>query len=67
MFQCAHRFEELKTSGVFPHTDNQCNSLTEANSSPSNDTLLDTEDVLKMGIGSIRKAAGQSVFAGSVP
>uniref|UniRef100_H2SPQ8 SANT and BTB domain regulator of CSR n=1 Tax=Takifugu rubripes TaxID=31033 RepID=H2SPQ8_TAKRU len=40
--ECSHRFEELKLSGVFPHMDNQCNTLTD--SSTSNDALLDTGD-----------------------
>uniref|UniRef100_A0A673KH46 SANT and BTB domain-containing protein n=1 Tax=Sinocyclocheilus rhinocerous TaxID=307959 RepID=A0A673KH46_9TELE len=33
--ECAQRFEELKTTGSFPHVDDQCNPLTRAVSSPS--------------------------------
>uniref|UniRef100_A0A8C2CSY3 Si:ch211-189k9.2 n=1 Tax=Cyprinus carpio TaxID=7962 RepID=A0A8C2CSY3_CYPCA len=33
--ECAQRFEELKTTGSFPHVDDQCNPLTGAVSSPS--------------------------------
>uniref|UniRef100_A0A671QE82 SANT and BTB domain-containing protein n=1 Tax=Sinocyclocheilus anshuiensis TaxID=1608454 RepID=A0A671QE82_9TELE len=33
--ECAQRFEELKTTGSFPHVDDQCNPLTSAVSSPS--------------------------------
>ncbi|XP_056120270.1 SANT and BTB domain regulator of class switch recombination isoform X1 [Rhinichthys klamathensis goyatoka] len=33
--ECAQRFEELKTTGSFPHVDEQCNPLTGAVSSPS--------------------------------
>ncbi|KAK5882041.1 hypothetical protein CesoFtcFv8_020671 [Champsocephalus esox] len=33
--ECACRFEELKTTGGFPHVDNQCNALTEGSTSPS--------------------------------
>ncbi|XP_056623136.1 SANT and BTB domain regulator of class switch recombination isoform X2 [Triplophysa dalaica] len=32
--ECAQRFEELKTTGSFPHLDDQCNPLTGAVSSP---------------------------------
>ncbi|KAM3863144.1 SANT and BTB domain regulator of class switch recombination [Diretmus argenteus] len=46
--ECAHRFEELKSTGAFPHVDNQCNVLTAGGSSPSDSlssyirsTLLD--------------------------
>lgn len=44
MLQCASRYEELKVSGGFPHMDNLCETLKDGNSSPSNNTLLDTED-----------------------
>ncbi|TRY91889.1 hypothetical protein DNTS_015047 [Danionella cerebrum] len=33
--ECARRFEELKSTGSFPHLDEQCNPLTGAVSSPS--------------------------------
>lgn len=59
MLQCANRFEELKVSGGFPHMDNQCNTLADKYSSPSNDTLLDTEDVLETEGSSSRKVTGQ--------
>lgn len=55
--QCCHRFEELKLSGVFPYMDNQCNTLTD--SSPSNDALLDTGDVMEMGNSCSRNVTGQ--------
>lgn len=57
ILQCSHRFEELKLSGVFPHMDNQCNTLTD--SSPSNDALLDTGDVMETGNGCSRNVTGQ--------
>uniref|UniRef100_A0A8C5CI66 SANT and BTB domain regulator of CSR n=1 Tax=Gadus morhua TaxID=8049 RepID=A0A8C5CI66_GADMO len=33
--ECAHRFEELKSTVGFPHLDNQCNTLPTDGSSPS--------------------------------
>ncbi|KAI3362938.1 hypothetical protein L3Q82_011612 [Scortum barcoo] len=41
--ECARRFDELKSMGGFPHVDNQCNALTEGDTSPSDalSTLLD--------------------------
>ncbi|XP_051579581.1 SANT and BTB domain regulator of class switch recombination-like isoform X2 [Myxocyprinus asiaticus] len=33
--ECAQRFEELKTTGSFPHVDDQCNPLTGAVGSPT--------------------------------
>ncbi|KAG7999894.1 hypothetical protein GBF38_001965 [Nibea albiflora] len=49
--ECARRFEELKSTGGFPHVDNQCNALTEGSTSPSDglSTLLDTGEVLETG------------------
>ncbi|KAF7663816.1 hypothetical protein LDENG_00198030 [Lucifuga dentata] len=49
--ECAHRFEELKSIGGFPHVDNQCNALTEGSTSPSDglSTLLDAGKVVEMG------------------
>lgn len=49
--ECALRFEELKTSGAFPHLDNECNALTEG-TSPSPDTgssQRDTGDGIETG------------------
>lgn len=63
MLQCAHRFEELKSMGGFPHVDNQCNALIEGSSSPSDllSTLLDTRDIVERGSGqsSSSKVTGQ--------
>ncbi|XP_034041034.1 uncharacterized protein KIAA1841 homolog isoform X2 [Thalassophryne amazonica] len=49
--ECAHRFEELKNSGGFLHVDNQCNTVTEGSSSPSDalSTLLDSGEVVETG------------------
>ncbi|XP_028278602.1 uncharacterized protein KIAA1841 homolog isoform X2 [Parambassis ranga] len=49
--ECARRFEELKSTGAFPHVDDQCNALTEEDTSPSDglSTLLDTGDVVERG------------------
>ncbi|XP_037638885.1 uncharacterized protein KIAA1841 homolog isoform X1 [Sebastes umbrosus] len=49
--ECARRFEELKGSGGFLHVDNQCNSLTEGSTSPSDGltALLDTGEVVETG------------------
>uniref|UniRef100_A0A3P9CPJ0 SANT and BTB domain regulator of CSR n=1 Tax=Maylandia zebra TaxID=106582 RepID=A0A3P9CPJ0_9CICH len=61
--ECAHRFEELKSMGGFPHVDNQCNALIEGSSSPSDllSTLLDTRDIVERGSGqsSSSKVTGQ--------
>ncbi|KAM3605893.1 uncharacterized protein V6R79_006743 [Siganus canaliculatus] len=45
--ECARRYEELKSTGGFPHLDNQCNALTEGSPSSSDglSTLMDTGDV----------------------
>ncbi|XP_029691598.1 uncharacterized protein KIAA1841 homolog isoform X1 [Takifugu rubripes] len=56
--ECSHRFEELKLSGVFPHMDNQCNTLTD--SSTSNDALLDTGDAMETGNSCSRNVTGGS-------
>ncbi|XP_035519647.1 uncharacterized protein KIAA1841 homolog [Morone saxatilis] len=50
---CARRFEELKSTGGFPHVDHQCNALTEGSSSPSDglSTLLDAGEVAETGGG----------------
>uniref|UniRef100_A0A3B4A772 SANT and BTB domain-containing protein n=1 Tax=Periophthalmus magnuspinnatus TaxID=409849 RepID=A0A3B4A772_9GOBI len=34
--ECSLRFEELKSSGVFPHLDNECNTMTEGTSPSAN-------------------------------
>uniref|UniRef100_A0A3B4YBB6 SANT and BTB domain regulator of CSR n=1 Tax=Seriola lalandi dorsalis TaxID=1841481 RepID=A0A3B4YBB6_SERLL len=49
--ECARRFEELKNSGGFPHVDNQCNTLTEGNTCPSDglSTLMDTGEMVETG------------------
>nr|XP_046258071.1 SANT and BTB domain regulator of class switch recombination isoform X1 [Scatophagus argus]XP_046258072.1 SANT and BTB domain regulator of class switch recombination isoform X1 [Scatophagus argus] len=49
--ECARRFEELKLTGGFPHVDNQCNALTEGETTPSDglSTLLDTGEVVETG------------------
>nr|XP_033468257.1 uncharacterized protein KIAA1841 homolog isoform X5 [Epinephelus lanceolatus] len=49
--ECARRFEELKSTGGFPHVDNQCNALTEGSTSPSDGltALLDTGEVVETG------------------
>lgn len=62
IFQCASRFEELKSTGGFPHVDNQCNSLTEGSTFPSDglSTLLDTGEVVETGSSqSSSKVTGQ--------
>lgn len=64
LWQCALRFEELKTSGAFPHLDNECNALTEG-TSPSPDTgssQRDTGDGIETGGSqSTSNTPGQSV------
>ncbi|XP_034080991.1 uncharacterized protein KIAA1841 homolog isoform X4 [Gymnodraco acuticeps] len=49
--ECACRFEELKTTGGFPHVDNQCNALTEGSTSPSEGppTLLEAGEAVETG------------------
>ncbi|KAK1905841.1 putative protein KIAA1841 like [Dissostichus eleginoides] len=49
--ECACRFEELKTTGGFPHVDNQCNALTEGSTSPSDGppTLLEAGEAVETG------------------
>ncbi|XP_042290344.1 uncharacterized protein KIAA1841 homolog isoform X1 [Thunnus maccoyii] len=49
--ECSRRFEELKSTGGFPHVDNQCNDLTEGNTSPPDglSTLLHTGEVVETG------------------
>lgn len=63
--QCSSRFEELKSSGAFPHVDYQCNTLTEGRT-PAPDaasTLLNTEAMIERDGSSQSKIPGQSVFA----
>ncbi|KAM4607280.1 SANT and BTB domain regulator of class switch recombination isoform 2-T3 [Polymixia lowei] len=67
--ECAHRFEELKSTGGFPHVDNQCNALTAGSSSPSDSLssyikspLLDTGEVVETGTNqSVSKVTGLKV------
>lgn len=61
VLQCARRFDELKSTGGFPHVDNQCNALTEGSTSPSDalSTLLDTGEVVETGSRQSSKVTGQ--------
>ncbi|XP_029926432.1 uncharacterized protein KIAA1841 isoform X2 [Myripristis murdjan] len=54
--ECARRFEELKSTGSFPHVDNQCNAVMAGGSSPSDGlssyikaTLLDAGEPEETG------------------
>ncbi|XP_047458198.1 SANT and BTB domain regulator of class switch recombination isoform X2 [Mugil cephalus] len=63
--ECARRFEELKSTGGFPHVDHQCNALTGGSSSPSDglSTLLEAGEVEERGISqsSSGKVTGKSM------
>uniref|UniRef100_A0A671VJR6 SANT and BTB domain regulator of CSR n=1 Tax=Sparus aurata TaxID=8175 RepID=A0A671VJR6_SPAAU len=64
--ECARRFDELKSTGAFPHVDNQCNTLTEGSPSPPDglSTLLDSGEVVETG-GS--QSSGKITVSKSTP
>lgn len=63
LMQCARRFEELKSTGGYPHVDNQCNALTEESNSTSDglSALLETGEEMETGSSQgTSKCTGQS-------
>ncbi|XP_058507014.1 SANT and BTB domain regulator of class switch recombination isoform X2 [Solea solea] len=68
--ECARRFEELKNMGGNPLVDDQCNSLTEGSTPPTDSlsTLPDTRDVVDTGStqSPIKVTSSKSGRVGSV-
>ncbi|KAK0139313.1 hypothetical protein N1851_024050 [Merluccius polli] len=68
--ECAHRFEELKSTVGFPHLDNQCNTLTADGSSPSDSlssyvkSTLDPGDTVEMRTSQSNSTTDGMVVAG---
>ncbi|KAJ0004896.1 hypothetical protein NQD34_011110 [Periophthalmus magnuspinnatus] len=64
--ECSLRFEELKSSGVFPHLDNECNTMTEG-TSPSANTGSTEGGAEEDGRGQSKNTVGRkSSFSGRV-
>lgn len=62
LLQCAHRFEELKSTGGFPCVDNQCNAITEGSTSLSDgpSVMLETGEVMETGSSTSQGTGQQS-------